>query len=905
MTDFSKPMVKNSPQYSRIRNIVRIVLVAVVYFCTAGAGFLLASDNDNVTTLLSASGIALAAILLFGKEVTPGILVGAFSYNLLVFISNNDIPLFTVIFSAGIISIGCVFQALLGNYLFTKLAPDKNPFDKTTEVYRFTFIVLFICFITPSIKVVTIELLQIRGNANFSELWISNWFDDVAGIFIITPLILGWAKPNESRVKKMDLPKTILLYSLIFLLGGFIFLDWFPNLFHFKKAYLSLPLLLWAAKSFEQREVVTAIAISSTISILGTVKKFGPFSNEAVGDSFLSSQIYVSIVSITILSLRAATSERNQSELKLKSAHDELTVLAEERKSKLNSTLQEVEDYQKRIEGIFNVLLKYTVLNFSEKAPISHRADEIDAISAGLNTLGEELQFSMSAEKKYSEDLENLNSLLQDSEQQIQTIFDNAPEAVIVMDSSGIIDRWNPTAAAMFGWSANEIIGKPFHDFVIPLNQRETYLKGLSHFLVGRKRQMLNAPFEIEVINNLGNLFTVSLNISPTLMKGRYLFIVFASDVTEIKKAQEALSSSQSFLNSIVENIPNMLFIKDAKELKFIRLNKAGEELLGFTREDLYNKNDYDFFTKEEADFFTSKDRSVLNGGKLLEIPEEFVHTKNKGVRILETKKIPMLDEKGNPQYLLGISNDITERKNMEAELKDKSAELARSNQELEQFAYVASHDLQEPLRMVNSYLQILSKRYKDNLDKDAHDFIAFAVDGSNRMRNLINSLLEYSRINRLKAFEKVDLNVLTKEVLHDLKGRIVESKATITIDELPIVFGDHVLLSQLFLNLIANAIKFKGANQPIIHISFKKQKDEFLFSVKDNGIGIKPQYSEKIFVIFQRLNSKEKYEGTGIGLAICKKIVERHEGKIWIESEIDKGTTFYFTIKENLESPI
>jgi light-regulated signal transduction histidine kinase (bacteriophytochrome) len=295
----------------------------------------------------------------------------------------------------------------------------------------------------------------------------------------------------------------------------------------------------------------------------------------------------------------------------------------------------------------------------------------------------------------------------------------------------------------------------------------------------------------------------------------------------------------------------------------------------------------------------------VLAGGQLLEIPEEYVHTKYKGVRILETKKIPMLDEKGEPQYLLGISNDVTERKKMEAELKDKSAELARSNQELEQFAYVASHDLQEPLRMVNSYLQIISKRYKDNLDKDAHDFIAFAVDGSNRMRNLINSLLEYSRINRVMAFEEVNLNELMKEVLQDLKTRIAESKATITIDELPVVFGDHVLLSQLFLNLIANAIKFRGEQLPEIHISFKKQKDEFLFSVKDNGIGIKSKYSEKIFIIFQRLNSKEKYDGTGIGLAICKKIVERHGGKIWIESEIDKGTTFYFTIKENLVSPV
>ncbi len=1011
-----------------LRNIGRILLVGLLYFTVAQAGFLLASDNDNVTTLLSASGISLAAMILYGKKIAPGILFGAFFYHLYVFHTYKDIPTSSLILSSLLISIGCVVQALLGNYILHKTVPDNDPFDKTTEVYRFTFITLFICLLNATITTITIDVFNISNGNSTSSIWLSNWFGDISGILIVTPFVLGWAQPNKNKVNKTNVTKTIILYSLIFLVGGFVFLEWFPTILHFKKAYLTLPLLLWAAKSFEQREVVTAIAISSTIAILGTVKNFGPFSNEPVDDSFLSSQIYVSIVSITILAFRAATSERNLSEQELKKAHQELTILAEERKVKLNSTLREVEDYQHRIENIFNVLLKYTVMNFSEKAPISQRGDEIDAISAGLNTLGEELEYSISVEKKYTEDLENLNSLLQESEQQIQTIFDNAPEAVIVMDSEGIIDRWNPTAEEIFGWSANEIIGKPFHEFVIPINQREVYLKGIKHFLIGKKRHVLNTPLELEVINRLGNLFTVSLNISPTLMKGRFLFIAFARDITENKKAEEKLhhtsymvnnatdaifasnedfkitfwnnacqklygydeqevigknaleiiksehpetsnredamnelnekgswsgevyqyskngeriavlssnsklrdkagkpigylsvtrditqiknaekeiKRSREFLNSIVENVPNMLFIKDANNLKFIGLNKAGEELLGVSRNDMIGKNDYDFFPKEEADFFTEKDRSVLKGGVLYEIPEEKIHTKNKGVRILETKKIPILDEKGKPKYLLGISNDITERILMEEELRQKSAELTRSNKELEQFAYVASHDLQEPLRMVNSYVQLLSSRYKNKLDQDANDFIGYAVDGSNRMRNLINSLLEYSRMNRVKAFEQVDLNKIIKEVLQDLKNRIAENKVTLHVDELPIVFGDHVLLSQLFINLIANAIKFKGEKDPEISIAYKKQNDEFLFSVTDNGIGIQKEYAEKIFVIFQRLHSKEKYPGTGIGLAICKKIVERHGGRIWIESEVNKGTTFYFTIKENLKSPI
>ena len=251
------------------------------------------------------------------------------------------------------------------------------------------------------------------------------------------------------------------------------------------------------------------------------------------------------------------------------------------------------------------------------------------------------------------------------------------------------------------------------------------------------------------------------------------------------------------------------------------------------------------------------------------------------------------------------ITRDLTEKKNAQEELVQKTEELKRSNTELEQFAYVASHDLQEPLRMITSYVQLLEKRYKDKLDDDANEFINYAVDGANRMQTLIYSLLEYSRINRIKPFTKIDLDDALHEVINDLSVSIKETNAKISWGVMPVIYGDTVLIGQLFFNLIANALKFKGERPPVIEISCQKQNNDYLFSVKDNGIGIKKEYAEKIFVIFQRLHSKEKYPGTGIGLAVCKKIVERHEGTIWINSEPNVGTTFYFTIKTDLKSPI
>ena len=241
--------------------------------------------------------------------------------------------------------------------------------------------------------------------------------------------------------------------------------------------------------------------------------------------------------------------------------------------------------------------------------------------------------------------------------------------------------------------------------------------------------------------------------------------------------------------------------------------------------------------------------------------------------------------------------NDLVEARQ---KLEESVAELGRSNADLQQFAYVASHDLQEPLRMVSSYTQLIARRYKGKLDADADEFIAFAVDGANRMQRLILDLLAYSRVNTAgRQFEPTAMETVLKAALNNLTNAVKESQAIITHDPLPAVMGDDKQLAQLFQNLLSNAVKFGGAQPPRIHISAKQTDGEWLFSVRDHGIGLDPQYADRIFVIFQRLHTREEYPGTGIGLAICKKIVERHGGRIWVESELGKGATFYFTMRD------
>jgi light-regulated signal transduction histidine kinase (bacteriophytochrome) len=269
-----------------------------------------------------------------------------------------------------------------------------------------------------------------------------------------------------------------------------------------------------------------------------------------------------------------------------------------------------------------------------------------------------------------------------------------------------------------------------------------------------------------------------------------------------------------------------------------------------------------------------------------------------------ESSRSILRDSDGRAVGFIAVERDVTERKLMQEQLQRTLDELKRSNTELQQFAYVASHDLQEPLRMVSSYVQLLERRYKGKLDSNADEFIQFAVDGSNRMQTMIQALLLYSRVNtRGKPPEPTDCEDILSQTMQNLQAAITERNAEVTHDPLPTIQADGIQMVQLFQNLIGNGIKFQQEGQrPHVHISAEDKGADWLFAFRDNGIGIDPEFKERIFVIFQRLHGREKYPGTGIGLSVCKRIVERHGGTIWVESEPGKGAAFKFTIPKHRE---
>jgi PAS domain S-box-containing protein len=353
-----------------------------------------------------------------------------------------------------------------------------------------------------------------------------------------------------------------------------------------------------------------------------------------------------------------------------------------------------------------------------------------------------------------------------------------------------------------------------------------------------------------------------------------------------------------AILSQLMDAIPDRIYFKD-RESRFLRNNVAHARALGTTPAHCVGKTDFDFFSREHAERAFADEQEIIRSGQPVIAKVERITRRDGRQGWASSTKLPWRDASGNIIGTFGLTRDITALKDAEEKLLEERNLLARSNAELEQFAYVASHDLQEPLRAVASCVQLLQKRYEDKLDARANEFISHAVDGTKRMQALISDLLAYSRVGtRGHAFETVNLEEILSDALANLTVAIQENGAVITRDPLPTLLGDDTQLGQLFQNLIGNAVKFRAEGRPPqIRVTARREGAEWIFGVADNGIGIEPQYFERVFRVFQRLHTRTRYPGTGIGLAICKKIVERHGGRIWIESQPDQGSVFHFTL--------
>jgi len=471
------------------------------------------------------------------------------------------------------------------------------------------------------------------------------------------------------------------------------------------------------------------------------------------------------------------------------------------------------------------------------------------------------------------------------ADQYYRTLVETMNEGTITLLPGGVIGYSNRTFAELVGTKLEQIVGSSFTRFLPP--EQWTAFNSLLE-RTGNSRHWA----EFTLCTGDGNLVPVQL--SAQQLEGSPLggICLVITDLTEQKKREQM----QAHLAAIVESSDDAI-IGTTLDAIIVSWNRGAERLYGYTSEEVIGRPTSLLIPINR----TGEVANLLERVKRQEAVEHYetVRVRKDGREVLVSLSIsPIRNEAGSITGASAIARDITERKKAEQALARRTEELARSNAELEQFAYVASHDLQEPLRTVANFAQLLLKRYRGKLDAKADDFIDFIVDGVTRMQGLINDLLAYSRVgSRGKESVPADCGALLGQALGNLRAAIEESGAQVTHDALPVVQCDGAQIMQVFQNLVGNSIKFRNGPPPRIHVAVQRMAAEWVFSVKDNGIGIDPQYAGRIFEIFQRLHTQRDYPGSGIGLAITKKIVERHGGRIWVESKLQQGATFFFTL--------
>ncbi|MBN3752276.1 PAS domain S-box protein [Paraburkholderia sp. Tr-20389] len=478
-------------------------------------------------------------------------------------------------------------------------------------------------------------------------------------------------------------------------------------------------------------------------------------------------------------------------------------------------------------------------------------------------------------------------------------VVEAAPNAMVMADREGLVVLVNVQAEKLFGYARNELIGNSV-DMLVPERMRRAHPEFRRMFYGDLRSRPMGTGRDLFALRKDGTEVPVEIGLNPVTTTEGIFVLAAIVDITERRRLEERF-------RQVVEAAPNAMVMID-QEGKIVLVNAQTENLFGYNREQLFGKTIETLVPERfraghevsrAAYLHDLKPRPMGTGRDLYgrrqdgsEFPVEI------GLNPVRTS---------NEAFVLAAIVDITERKRAEQELIRRTEELARSNQDLEQFAYVASHDLQEPLRAVAGPLQLLQRRYQGQLDARADEFITHAVDGATRMQKLIDDLLSYSRVGRSGAVQQLtECAAALDQALKSLSVVLQESGAQITRDALPSVMAIPSQLALLFQNLVGNAVKFRQVDRAVcVDIGARREGDSWVISVQDNGIGIDPQYFDRIFMIFQRLHSRADYPGTGIGLALCKRIVEQHGGSIWIESQPGVGTTVFFSLKAEAEARI
>ncbi|MEE9466134.1 MAG: PAS domain S-box protein [Candidatus Neomarinimicrobiota bacterium] len=503
---------------------------------------------------------------------------------------------------------------------------------------------------------------------------------------------------------------------------------------------------------------------------------------------------------------------------------------------------------------------------------------------------------SLAAMVKDITECKRTEAIIRESEERFRRTFEQAAVGIAHVGPDGTFILLNQRFCDITGYTQDELLKLTFKEITHP-EDLDAILVNVEQLLAG---DIETFSMEKRYFRKDGGLVWVTLTVSLVSQPSGEpnYFIAVIEDITEHKQAEEALRKSEERVWTFIENIDDMVYFQGL-DGSLSMLNAASAAITGYSLEafaenpQLWQEIIHPEDLKIAERFFAE----YPDGKPSFEV-EYRLKSKNGDWKWIQSRMVGVTD--GEDRYIgyNCIDRDITRRKQADEELRRYADELERSNRDLGQFAYAASHDLQEPLRNVSNFVGLLAKKYQGKLDADADEFISYVLDGTNRMQEMIRGMLTYSRVGTTGSqFEPVDCEQVIADITASLKLLITEHETELTHGTLPTVLADRVQIEQVFQNLIDNAIKFHGPDPPRIDLKAERSGSEWIFSVADNGIGIESEFIEKVFEMFQRLHSRKQYSGNGIGLALCQRIIGRHGGRIWAESNLGSGSTFYFTL--------
>ncbi|HKW85545.1 MAG TPA: MASE1 domain-containing protein [Nitrospiraceae bacterium] len=775
--------------------------LTAVYFAAGKLGLALAFVHPSASAIWPCSGIALAAFLVLGYQVWPGIFLGAFLANITTAGSVST--------SLGI-SMGNTLEGLAGAYLVNRFANGRHAFERPQDFLKFAVLAgMLSTAVSATFGVTSLSLGGFANWANYGSIWLTWWLGDAAGDLIVAPLLILWSVYPHPRLNRSQVFEATIMLLLLVLVSLVAFGKLSsPLLAYYPLIYWCLPIFVWTAYRFGERETATAIFVFSVVAIWGTLHGYGRFARTMPNDSLLLLQTFMCVTAVMAMGFAAVVSERR-------------------------------------------------------------RAEEASA--------------------------------------RLAAIVESSDDAIIGKTLDGIVTSWNKGAERIFGYTAEEIMGKPV-TVLIPSHRDEEEPRIIKRL----KRGDHIEHYETVRRRKNGHEIQVSLTISPIKDATRKIIGIstVARDITERKRAEAALQESEARFRVMADTAPVLVWTSGPDALCNF-FNKPWLEFTGQTLEHELGNGWAEDIHPEDRERCLEIYRSAFDVHKEFKMEYRLRRADGEYRWILDNG-VPRYESDGTFAGYIGSCMDITEDKRVADEIRrlnveleqrvfERTAQLEAANKELESFSYSVSHDLRAPLRSIDGFSLALLEDCADKLDAQGKDYLRRVRDATQRMARLIDDLLNLARVTREEMRrDRVDLSALARSIAADLKKTQPGRKVTFTIEDGVVANGDARLLRVALENLLGNAWKFTS-KRPRTTIEFgitKQNGKPAAYFVRDDGAGFDIAYARKLFGAFQRLHSSNEFEGTGIGLATVKRVIRRHGGHVWAESAEGQGATFYFTLQ-------